>query len=81
MEKVFQKNGKCFLNTEGSLFIVGSTMVENAVFPDKTALLKVNVKTNTMESTNNGSITKNRIFLLPIFHFSKLNLKLRASYK
>ena len=56
-------------------------MVENAVFPDKTALLKVNVKTNTMESTNNGSITKNRIFLLPIFHFSKLNLKLRASYK
>ena len=56
-------------------------MVENAVFPDKTVLLKVDVKTNRMESTNNGFITKNRIFLLPIFHFSKLNLKLRASYK
>ena len=29
-----------FLNIKGSLFIVGGTMVENAVFPDKTALLK-----------------------------------------
>ena len=80
-EKSIPKNWKCFLKIEGSLFIVGSTMVENAVFPDKTALLKANVKTNRMESSNNGSITKNGIFLLPIFHFSKLNLKLRASYK
>ena len=57
-ETNFLKNENLFQKME-YLFLVEGTMVENTVFPYKTALSETNVKTNRV-GVQNGPITNNR---------------------
>ena len=48
-----------FFKKMGYYFLVGSTKIENALFPYKTAISKANVTTNRMVSAKWTKITKN----------------------
>ena len=49
-ETSFQKNANFFTKLKDH-FLIESTKIENATFPQKTALSEANVKTNRMGST------------------------------
>ena len=71
-EPFFKKLEYCFL--------VGSTKIENASFPCKTAIPEANVKTNRMMNTK-WTYYKKRSFASNCFNFWKFCFSLRTSYK
>ena len=69
LKKVFRKiKIKSFFKNLEFLFSFESTMIENATFPCKTALSKVNFMTNRIRSKN-GLISKTMILQLTTYYY------------
>ena len=72
LKQIFWKT-KTFFERLEYRFSVESTKIENASFPYQFALLKANVKTNRIASTN-GPITKNEVLPVNTLKFEILKL-------
>ena len=79
LKQIFWKT-KIFLRKLEDRFLVESTKIENASFPDKTTISEANVKKNKTVTTK-WTYHKERSFASNNFIFQKFYFSLRASYK